>query len=59
MNSRNISESPITGCEEFSGKFLAPQSKDIHLEEQIYDLLIEYYEDTYVENRLQKIYPIQ
>ncbi|GBC23995.2 hypothetical protein GLOIN_2v1786147 [Rhizophagus irregularis DAOM 181602=DAOM 197198] len=54
MNSRNISESPITGCEEFPGKFLALQSKDIHLEEQIYDLLIEYYEDTYVDSIFRK-----
>ncbi|GBC40407.2 kinase-like domain-containing protein [Rhizophagus irregularis DAOM 181602=DAOM 197198] len=54
MNSRNISESPITGCEEFPGKFLAPQSKDIHLEEQIFDLLIEYYEDTYVDSIFRK-----
>ncbi|GBC48187.2 hypothetical protein GLOIN_2v1786477 [Rhizophagus irregularis DAOM 181602=DAOM 197198] len=49
MNSRNISESPITGCEKFLGKFLALQSKDIYLEEQIYNLLIEYYKNTYVD----------
>ncbi|EXX62934.1 hypothetical protein RirG_157100 [Rhizophagus irregularis DAOM 197198w] len=54
MNFRNISESPITGCEEFPDKFLAPQSKDIHLEKQIYDLLIEYYEDTYVDSIFRK-----
>lgn len=54
MNSRNISESPITGCEEFPGKFLAPHSENIHLEEQIYDLLIKYYEDTYVDSIFRK-----
>ncbi|GES85949.1 hypothetical protein RCL_jg26826.t1 [Rhizophagus clarus] len=66
MNSRNILESPITGCEEFLGIFLALRSEDIHLDEQIYDLLIEYYKDTYVnfifrysKTRSQKIYPIR
>ena len=54
MNSRNILESPITGCEEFLGKFLAPQSEDIRLDEQIYDLLIKYYEDTYVDSIFRK-----
>ncbi|GBB84967.1 hypothetical protein RclHR1_11550009 [Rhizophagus clarus] len=54
MNSRNILESPITGCEEFPGIFLASRSKDIRLEEQIYDLLIEYYKDTYVDSIFRK-----
>ena len=54
MNSRNILESPITGCEEFSGIFLAPRSKDIRLDEQIYNLLIEYYKDTYVDSIFRK-----
>ena len=49
MNSRNILELPIAGCEEFLGKFLALQSENIQLNEQIYDLLIKYYEDTYVD----------
>ena len=49
MNSRNILKLPIAGCEEFPGKFLAPQSENIQLNEQIYDLLIKYYEDTYVD----------
>ncbi|GBC03854.1 hypothetical protein RclHR1_05360014 [Rhizophagus clarus] len=54
MNSRNILESPITGCEEFLGIFLAPRSEDIRLDEQIYDLLIEYYKDTYVDSIFKK-----
>ena len=54
MNSRNILESPITGCEEFPGKFLAPQSENIQLDEQIYDLLVEYYKDTYVDSIFRK-----
>lgn len=54
MNSRNILESPITGCEEFPGKFLAPHSENIRLDEQIYDLLFKYYEDTYVDSIFRK-----
>ncbi|GBB97645.1 hypothetical protein RclHR1_30210002 [Rhizophagus clarus] len=54
MNSRNILESPITGCKEFPDIFLALRSKDIHLDEQIYDLLIEYYKDTYVVSIFRK-----
>ncbi|GBB84695.1 hypothetical protein RclHR1_11280005 [Rhizophagus clarus] len=56
MNSRNILESPITGCEEFPGIFLAPRSEDIRLDEQIYDLLIEYYKDTYVDSIFRKLF---
>ena len=33
MNSRNILELPIAGCEKFPGKFLAPQSENIQLNE--------------------------
>jgi hypothetical protein len=54
LNSRNILESPITGCEEFPGNFLAPQSENISLEESIHDLLIKYYEDTYVDSTFRK-----
>ncbi|GBB85520.1 hypothetical protein RclHR1_12010001 [Rhizophagus clarus] len=56
MNSRNILESPITGCEEFLGIFLAPRFEDIRLDEQIYDLLIEYYKDTYVDSIFRKLF---
>jgi hypothetical protein len=56
MNSRNILESPITGCEEFPGEFLAPQSENIRLEEEIHDLLIKYYEDTYVDSIFRKLF---
>ena len=54
MNSRNILESQITGCEEYPGKFLAPKSESISLEEPIYDLLNEYYKDTYVDSIFRK-----
>ncbi|GBB85072.1 hypothetical protein RclHR1_11640010 [Rhizophagus clarus] len=56
MNFRIISESPITGCEEFPGIFLAPRSEDISFDEQIYDLLIEYYKDTYVDSIFRKLF---
>ena len=50
MNSMNVSESPITGYEEFPGTFLPPASEAIRLEEQIYDLLVQYYKDTYIDS---------
>ena len=54
MYSRNIINSPITGCEEFLGKFLPPQSENIRLDEQIYNLLVKYYEDTYVDSTFRE-----
>jgi len=48
MNSRNILESLITGCKEFSGSFLQPKSENIRLKELIYDLLVNYYENIYI-----------
>jgi hypothetical protein len=54
LNSINISESPITGCEEFPGKFLPPQSENTHFDEPIHDLLIKYYEDTYPDSIFRK-----
>ena len=53
-NSRNILVSPITGCEEFPGEFLQPQSENIRLDESIYNLLVEYYKDTYVNSTFRK-----
>src|SRR3954453_6207759 len=56
MNSRNILESLITGCEKFSGSFLHPQTENICLEEPIYNLLVKYYEDTYVDSIFRKLF---
>ena len=53
LNSRNIAKSPITGCEEFPGEFLQQQSEN-RLDESIYDLLIEYYKDTYINSIFRK-----
>ena len=49
MNLRNIIDSPITGSENFSGQLLGPQSKNIHLENDIHDFLVEYYMSTYID----------
>lgn len=54
MNSKNILESPITGCEDFPGEFLHPQFENIQLEELIHDCLVEYYKGTYVDSIFRK-----
>ena len=54
LNSRNIAKSPITGCEEFSGEFLQLRSENIRLDEFVYELLIEYYKDTYINSIFRK-----
>lgn len=54
MNSVNILQSPITGCETFPGSFLQPRSENVRLENSIYDLLVKYYEDTYVDSIFRK-----
>jgi hypothetical protein len=53
LNSRNIIESPITGCETFSGQLLHP-SNESDLEDEVHDLLLEYYLITYVNNVFRK-----
>ena len=53
MNSRNIIDSPITGCEEFPGQLLQP-SDDSQLDDQIHDLLFKYYSSIYVNNIFRK-----
>src|SRR5688572_12915230 len=54
MNSRNILESPITGCEEFPSTFLQPKSENVSLEDLIYDLLVRFYKDIYVDSTFRK-----
>ena len=54
MNLKNILESPITGCENFPGEFLPPQSENIRLEDSIHDALVEYYMGTYVNSTFRK-----
>lgn len=54
MNSKNIIDSPITGSEEFPGSYLRPQFDNINLEESIHNLLIEYYNVTYINSTFRK-----
>ena len=54
MNSRNIIDSPVTGSEEFPGNLLKPQTDNVQLEDQIHDLFVKYYMDTYVNSTFRK-----
>src|SRR5277367_5406264 len=54
MNSRNIIDSLITGCEEFPGEFLRPKFENIRLEDSIHDLLVKYYKGTYIDTEFRK-----
>src|SRR6185437_8781335 len=54
MNLRNIIDSPVTGSEEFPGSLLKPQIDNVQLEDQIHDLLVKYYMDTYVNSTFRK-----
>ena len=58
MNSKNILESPVTGCEEFSGEFLQPRSENISLEESIHDYLVKYYRVTYINSTFRKPFTV-
>jgi len=48
LNSRNIQNSIITGCETFPGEMLNPSSENVLLPEKIIDLMVNFYTDTYV-----------
>src|SRR5271155_4795670 len=48
LNSRNIQNSIITGCETFPGEMLNPSSENVLLPEKIIDLIVNFYTDTYV-----------
>ena len=54
MNSQNITDLLIINCEEFLGEFLRSKSKNIHLEDSIHDLLVKFYEDTYINTEFRK-----
>src|SRR5581483_11156482 len=54
MNSRNIIDLPVTGSEEFPGSLLKLQIDNVQLEDQIHDLLVKYYMDTYVNSTFRK-----
>ncbi|GET62089.1 hypothetical protein RIR_jg12383.t2 [Rhizophagus irregularis DAOM 181602=DAOM 197198] len=47
LNSKNIQESTVTGCEAFSGEMLRPTSENVVLSQSMLDLMIDYYIATY------------
>jgi hypothetical protein len=47
LNSRNIQESSITGCETFPGEMLTPKSDGVLLSGSNLDLIVEFYTATY------------
>ena len=47
LNSRNIKESTITGCETFPDEMLNPTSHNVVLSQSMLNLLVNYYIDTY------------
>ena len=54
MNLRNIIDLPVTDSEEFPGSLLKLQIDNVQLEDQIHDLLVKYYMDTYVNSTFRK-----
>src|SRR5271170_7398046 len=54
LNSRNIQNSIITGCETFSGEMLNPSSENMLLPKKIIDLIVNFYTDTYVTYEFRK-----
>ncbi|GBC34775.2 hypothetical protein GLOIN_2v1775288 [Rhizophagus irregularis DAOM 181602=DAOM 197198] len=47
LNSKNIQESTVTGCEAFPGEMLRPTSENVVLSQLMLDLMINYYIATY------------
>ena len=47
LNSKNIQESTVTGCEAFPGEMLRPTSENVVLSQSMLDLMIDYYIATY------------
>ncbi|GET58964.1 hypothetical protein GLOIN_2v1786477 [Rhizophagus irregularis DAOM 181602=DAOM 197198] len=47
LNSKNIQESTVTGCEAFPGEMLRPTSENVVLSQLMLDLMIDYYIATY------------
>jgi hypothetical protein len=49
LNSKNIQESTITGCEPFSGEMLKPSSKKAIMIKSMLDLMVAFYNAAYNE----------
>ncbi len=47
LNSRNIQESSVTGCEPFPGEMLKPNSEDVLLSDSMLNLIVKYYTATH------------
>ena len=47
LNSRNIQESSVTGCEPFPGEMLKPNSENILLSDSMLNLIVKYYTFTH------------
>src|ERR1044071_209896 len=47
LNSKNIQESTVTGCEAFPGEMLRPTSENVVLSQSMLNLMIDYYIATY------------
>ena len=47
LNSRNIQESTVTGCEAFPGEMLRPMSENVVLSQSMLNLVVEFYIATY------------
>ncbi|EXX69236.1 hypothetical protein GLOIN_2v1775288 [Rhizophagus irregularis DAOM 181602=DAOM 197198] len=50
----NIKESPIAGCEAFSGEMLGPSSEKVIMSSEMLDIMVDYYNATYPANNFQK-----
>ena len=56
MNSQNIKESNVTGSKLFPGEFLKPSSDNIIILSEMLDLMIEYYNVTYITFDFRKLF---
>jgi len=54
LNSKNIQESNITGCEAFPGEMMTPSSLEVMLSESMLNLMVAFYTDTYTEYDFRK-----
>jgi hypothetical protein len=54
LNSKNIQESTIAGCEAFPGEMLTPSFTGIMLSESMLDLMVAFYAGTYINYNFRK-----
>ena len=56
MNSQNIKELNVTGSEPFSSEFLKLSSDNIIISSEMLDLMVEYYNTTYITFDFRKLF---